>query len=262
MELADVLIEKKCKLFVSAVGTPPRHFVDKLHSAGILVMNMVGAVKHVKYALAAGADLICAQGGEGGGHTGDVPTSVLIPRVVDACKGKVSPLTGDPIIVVAAGGIFDGRGLAMALAMGAAGVWVGTRFVACSDSSASRYHQKLICEAGYNDTRRTIIYTGRPMRVFRTPFVESWEENRQEEIKRHTSKGIVPVPYGNEGGGVDPLPKGSTPKDWIKRRPWLMGACSGAIERVMTAQEIVDQMVDQAAEQLRVTSAMLVATKL
>lgn len=120
MTLADVMIEKKCKVFVCAVGTAPRHFVDKLHSAGILYMNMVGHVKHVKKALAAGADMICAQGGEGGGHTGDTPFSVLIPSVVDACKGKLSPVTGKPVVVVAAGGVYDGRGLAMALAAGAA----------------------------------------------------------------------------------------------------------------------------------------------
>jgi len=260
MELADVMIEKKVKVFVSAVGTAPRNFVDKIHSAGILYMNMVGHVKHVKKALAAGADMICAQGGEGGGHTGDTPFSVLIPSVVDACKGKISPVTGKPVVVVAAGGIFDGRGLAMALAAGASGVWVGTRFVACSDSSASPYHQKLICKAGYNDTRRTIIYTGRPMRVYRTPFVDSWEENRQVEIKKYTSKGIIPVPYGMEGEGVDPLPEDASQMDWIARRPWLMGACSGAIDKVLTAQEIVDQMVTQAVEQLSSTSAMLVTS--
>jgi len=69
--------------------------------------------------LAVGVDLICCQGGEGGGHTGEVPTSILIPKVVDAVRGAKSPLTGGPVLVVGAGGIFDGRGLAMALSMGA-----------------------------------------------------------------------------------------------------------------------------------------------
>merc|ERR1719487_2820352 len=104
-------------------------------------MNMVGAVKHVEKALAVGVDIICAQGGEGGGHTGDTATSILIPKVVDACRGRISPLTGKPVEVVAAGGIFDGRGLAMALAAGASAVWVGTRFVACEEAAAGPYHK-------------------------------------------------------------------------------------------------------------------------
>lgn len=107
---------------------PPKEVVDRLHKAGILVMNMIGAPKHVQKALDVGVDIICAQGGEGGGHTGDVPSSVLIPVVCDLVKGKKSAMNGQPILVVAAGGIFDGRGLAAALSWGAAGVWVGTRY--------------------------------------------------------------------------------------------------------------------------------------
>merc|ERR1719198_536904 len=87
-ELIDIMIEGGAKLFICAVGVPPVWVVEKLHSAGILVMNMVGHVKHVEKALAVGVDLICAQGGEGGGHTGDVATSILIPKVVDACRDR------------------------------------------------------------------------------------------------------------------------------------------------------------------------------
>ncbi|KAG8878147.1 hypothetical protein FRB97_002741, partial [Tulasnella sp. 331] len=122
-ELIDVIIDEKAALFVCAVGIPPKEVVDRLHKAGIPVMNMVGHPKHVAKALKVGVDLICAQGGEGGGHTGDIPTSLLVPACVDAVKGHKSPLNGKPIYVLAAGGIFDGRGLASALCYGAAGVW-------------------------------------------------------------------------------------------------------------------------------------------
>jgi NAD(P)H-dependent flavin oxidoreductase YrpB (nitropropane dioxygenase family) len=132
----------------SAVGIPPRWAVEKLHAANIPVMNMIGAPKHVEKALEAGVDLICAQGGEGGGHTGDVPTSILIPKVVDLCRGKRSQLTGQPIHVIAAGGIFDGRGLAMALAMGAQAVWVGTRFICATEAGAPKRHQDAVVHAG------------------------------------------------------------------------------------------------------------------
>merc|ERR1712157_611475 len=109
-ELIDIIIEQGAKLFVCAVGVPPKWAVEKLHAAKIPVMNMIGSPKHVSKCLEVGVDLICAQGGEGGGHTGEVATSLLIPKVVDACRGKMSPLTGKPVQVVAAGGIFDGRG--------------------------------------------------------------------------------------------------------------------------------------------------------
>merc|ERR1711988_591204 len=99
-ELVDIIIAEKAALFICAVGVPPKWAVDKFHAAGIPVMNMIGAVKHVDKALEAGVDIICAQGGEGGGHTGEIATSVLIPKVIDACKGKMSPLTGKPVMVV------------------------------------------------------------------------------------------------------------------------------------------------------------------
>ncbi|RYC58199.1 hypothetical protein CHU98_g8014, partial [Xylaria longipes] len=78
-ELVDVIIEGGAKLFVSAVGVPPKRVVDRLHAKGVLYMNMVGHPKHVRKACEVGADLICAQGGEAGGHTGDIPFSVLVP---------------------------------------------------------------------------------------------------------------------------------------------------------------------------------------
>ena len=144
--LIDIIIEEKAALFICAVGVPPKWAVEKLHSANIPVMNMIGAVKHVSKALEAGVDIICAQGGEGGGHTGDIPTSILLPEVVDACRGKTSSLTGGPILVVGAGGIFNGRGLASALSMGCSGVWVGTRFIASDEAGAGPTHKRRVVD--------------------------------------------------------------------------------------------------------------------
>lgn len=126
----------------------------------------------LKYQL--GVDIICAQGGEGGGHTGSTPFSILIPAVVDLCKNAKSPLTGQPVMVVAAGGISDGRGLAASLSYGAAGVWVGTRFVASEEASAPKKHKELVLSAGYDDTVKTLVYSGRPMQVRKTPYVAEW----------------------------------------------------------------------------------------
>jgi NAD(P)H-dependent flavin oxidoreductase YrpB (nitropropane dioxygenase family) len=158
-ELVDIIIESGAKLFVSAVGVPPKHVVERLHKAGILYMNMIGHPKHVQKALDAGADIICAQGGEGGGHTGDVPTTVLIPTVAKLCAGKKSPMTGQPVQVVAAGGLFNGNSLAAALMLGASGVWVGTRFILSDEAGAPKAHQEAVRTAGYEDNIRTIIFT-------------------------------------------------------------------------------------------------------
>lgn len=158
-ELVDIIIQSGAKLFVSAVGVPPRHVVDKLHNAGILYMNMIGHPKHVQKSLDAGADIICGQGGEGGGHTGDVPTTLLIPTVAKMCEGKKSPMTGLPVQVVAAGGLYNGQSVAASLMMGASAVWIGTRFVLSEEAGAPEAHQEAVRTAGFDDTVRTIIFT-------------------------------------------------------------------------------------------------------
>merc|ERR1719422_2734584 len=96
-EMIDIICASGCRLFVCAVGVPPRWCVDRLHAAGIPVMQMVGSPRHVRPALEAGVDIVCAQGTEGGGHTGDVASMVLLPQVVGMCRGRVSPLTGGPV---------------------------------------------------------------------------------------------------------------------------------------------------------------------
>jgi NAD(P)H-dependent flavin oxidoreductase YrpB (nitropropane dioxygenase family) len=245
-ELVDIVIEEKAALFVSAVGVPPKWAVDKLHAAGIPVANMIGSPKHVKYALEAGCDIICAQGGEGGGHTGEVATSILIPAVVDLCKGVKSPLTGGPVTVIAAGGIHDSRGMAMALALGASAVWVGTRFVAATEAGAPPVHQKGVVSAGYHDTIRTIIFTGRPMRVRKNEYIMDWENNRAAEIKELTNNGILPNNQEQEklGDEIDFKQK-------MMMNPLLMGQAAGAIQSVIPAKEIMEEMISGAVSILR-----------
>lgn len=239
-ELTEVIIRNKAALFVCAVGVPPKEMVDKLHKAGIAVMNMVGHPKHVAKALAQGVDIICAQGGEGGGHTGDTPFSVLIPACVDICKNAKSPLTGEPVMVIAAGGIADGRGLAAALSYGAAGVWVGTRFVASEEAGAPPKHKQELVSAGYDDTVRTLIYSGRPLSVRRTPYVDDWEKNRQTEITQLTSSGRIPHEVELE----------RHPEKSLPGRMWLMGKVAGMINDIKPAKDIVDEIVTTAAKSL------------
>ncbi|KAL1985227.1 hypothetical protein VTN96DRAFT_8143 [Rasamsonia emersonii] len=237
-ELIEVVISHGAKLFICAVGVPPERTIKRLHEAGILVMNMVGAPKHAEKALKLGVDIICAQGGEGGGHTGDIPFSVLIPAVVDVVKNYKSPMTGKTPLVVAAGGVSDGRSLAASLMLGASGVWVGTRFVASEESGASQQHKKAVVSAGFGDTIRTLVVSGRPLRVLPNEYIKKWEE-RPEEIARLTQQGIVPMMHDIDEGKED------------VDMPFLMGSVSAIIKDIKPARTIVEDMVKEAVEMLK-----------
>jgi len=255
-ELIDIVIESGATLFVSAVGIPPKWAVEKLHKNGIPVMNMIGSVRHVQKALDAGADMICAQGGEGGGHTGEVATTVLLPQVVDMCSKKTSALTGGPVMVVGAGGIYAGRGLAMALSLGASAVWVGTRFIASTESGAPQRHIDAVVGSTSESTMRTIIYTGRPLRIVKNDYALDWENNRQQEIIDLTTKGTIPVYHDaenrkDEEGAEDMLTKFS---------PLLMGQACGPTYDVKPAKEIVTEMVGDAIKIFRGRSAAVTTT--
>lgn len=235
-ELIDVTIKNGAKLFVSAVGVPPPHVIQKLHDAGILVMNMVGAPRHAIKALEAGVDIVCAQGGEGGGHTGDIANSILIPAIVDVAKRYKSPLTSEKATVVAAGGIYDGRGLASSLMQGAEGVWVGTRFVASTEAGCSQQHKEAVVTAGFSDTLRTLVVSGRPLRVRMNEYIQAWEDH-PEQIKALTDQGIVPMMKDMEDEKDVDL-------------PFLMGQVSGIISDIKPAKEIVEDMVTEAVKML------------
>lgn len=217
-------------------------------------MNMIGHPKHIKKCLDLGVDLICAQGGEGGGHTGDVPTSVFIPEAVKLVKGYKSPLTGEQVQIVAAGGIYSGESLAAMLAFGAAGVWVGTRFILSEEAGASKDHQEAVRTAGWDDNVRTIIFTGRPLRVRTNKYIQDWEENRSAEIKELTSKGILPVEHDLEKLGDD-----VDDEMMDNARPHLMGKVAAVVNQKKSAKEIVDELVNDAVKALRTSNALIVS---
>ncbi|KAK6442227.1 hypothetical protein LTR95_001529 [Oleoguttula sp. CCFEE 5521] len=251
-ELVSIIIDSGAKLFVSAVGVPPKHVVDRLHGAGILYMNMIGHPKHVQKCLDLGVDLICAQGGEGGGHTGDVPTTVLIPAVAALVKGKKSGL-GHQIQVVAAGGLYNGQSLAAALALGATAVWIGTRFILSEEAGAPKAHQEAVRTSGFDDNIRTIIFTGRPLRIRNNPYVNDWEVNRQAEIKELTAKGIIPVEHDLEKMGDD------VDDDTMDNaRPFLMGKVAALVNERKSAKAIIDEMVGDAVKVISDSSSAVV----
>ena len=247
--LVDVIIEEGARLFVSAVGVPPRHVIERLHDQGIVVMNMVGHPRHATKAFDAGVDVVCAQGGEGGGHTGEIPMSILVPACVDIAN-RYSPalLENQPGLVVAAGGIYDGRGLAAALALGAVGVWVGTRFVASAEAGCSEMHKRSVVSCGWEDTVRTLVVSGRPLRARRNEYLDEWEGERKGEVERLTREGVVPMERDLEEGEreVD--------------MPFLMGQVAAMVRDVKPARVIVEDMVAEAVECMGRGAGFIVVT--
>ncbi|WP_406351446.1 NAD(P)H-dependent flavin oxidoreductase [Streptomyces sp. NBC_00658] len=146
---------------------PSRELIAELKEAGVVVIPSVGARRHAEKVAAWGADAVIVQGGEGGGHTGEVATTVLLPQVVDAVA----------IPVVAAGGFHDGRGLVAALAYGAAGVAMGTRFLLTSDSTVPDAVKARYLAATVKDVTVTTAVDGLPHRMLRTDFVDSLEKS-------------------------------------------------------------------------------------
>jgi NAD(P)H-dependent flavin oxidoreductase YrpB (nitropropane dioxygenase family) len=161
---ADLLIAEGVRVASFALA-PRRDLMERLKDAGVVVMPSVGARRHAEKVAGWGADAVIAAGGEAGGHTGAVPTSLLIPQVVDAVD----------IPVVAAGGYFDGRGLVAALAYGAAGIAMGTRFLLTSDSPVPDEVKQVYLASGLTGTVVTTQVDGVPHRVLRTPLVERLE---------------------------------------------------------------------------------------
>jgi NAD(P)H-dependent flavin oxidoreductase YrpB (nitropropane dioxygenase family) len=167
-ERIDLMISAGVRVASFALA-PRQDMIRRLKDAGVIVIPSVGARRHAEKVAHWGADAIIVQGGEGGGHTGPIPTSLLLPQVVSAVD----------IPVVAAGGFFDGRGLVAALAYGAEGIAMGTRFLLTSDSPVADQVKQVYLGKTLTDTLVTTRVDGVPHRVLRTPLIEGLERSGQ-----------------------------------------------------------------------------------
>jgi len=169
----DLLIEQAVRV-ASFAQAPQEVLISRLHDGGVVVVPSIGAKRHAEKVLEWGVDAVLVQGGEGGGHTGSVPTSILLPQVVDTVAGRVP--------VIAAGGFFDGRGLVAALAYGADAIAMGTRFLLTSDSSVPQAVKDFYLGKGVTDTVVTVQVDGVPHRVLRTELVDRLESGRGKAL--------------------------------------------------------------------------------
>ena len=225
----EVIIAGGASSFIAGLGVP-LPIIERLKTAGLKVMVVCGAVKHAVKAEQAGCDAVICQGGEGGGHTGLVGTLPLVAQAVDAVS----------IPVVAAGGLHDGRGLAAALALGAQGVWMGTRFIASFEAHAGDLYRQAVLEAADEDTVRTRSYSGKPMRVRKNAWVDDWE-GRAADIQPFPQQAMISIQAGALGGiggqieGLD-----------ADKSCFAMGQSAGGIREVLPAGEIVARIMSEA----------------
>lgn len=166
VELARVSLQSDISLLVSALGTPPPDVIEACRAGGVKLGALVGNPRHAVRQIEAGMDILVAQGNEAGGHVGQVSTMVLVPQVVDVADGRP---------VLAAGGIADGRQVAAALALGAQGVWLGSLWLTTVESDIQPGLVDRLLAARSTDTSVSRSYSGKPVRLLRTPWVEAWE---------------------------------------------------------------------------------------
>lgn len=238
-EAVRVCLEERVPLICSGLGDPG-FMVEEAHAAGTKVLALTGNVKNARRMAQSGVDLVVAQGYEGGGHTGRVGTMALIPQVIDAVE---------PIPVLAAGGIGDGRGLAGALAMGCVGVWVGTRFLATKEAGSLEANKERIVEATDEDTVVSRVYTGKTLRAIRNRFHDLWD-----------SSGLDPLPFPTQA-----FLSSALVASFIEARKTdyvgvFAGQISGLIREIKPARQVLEDMVEEAADILtrRLPEAVIV----
>ncbi len=226
----------------------PSAYVSAADAAGVVVMQTVGSAAEARDAVAGGVHVVVAQGWEAGGHVwGQVATMPLVPAVVDAVA---------PVPVVAAGGIADGRGMAAALALGAAGVWIGTRFLASAESSAHEVYKQAVLGASVDGTAYTTLFDegweAAPHRVLRNSTYAGWEQAGQPP------RGSRP----SEGETVAHLPDGTAAvryADWepvdgatgeVEALAMYAGQSAGLVHAVKPAAVIVQELAEEAERAL------------
>jgi enoyl-[acyl-carrier protein] reductase II len=231
------IIDGGASMFVAALGVPTE-VIQMCHEAGVLVVNMCGKVRHAVAAVEAGCDLVVAQGTEAGGHTGLVATMPLVPQIVDA--------VGDRVPVAAAGVIFDGRGLAAALTLGADGVWIGTRFIATPEARVVPGYREGLLERGEDGTTVSRAYSGKPMRVLANEYTRYFEEHPDElqpfpmQMGRSFSDSALHLSTGPDGEAVDPA-----------KECYPAGQGTGAIHDIVPAADLVARIMQEADDALR-----------
>ncbi|TPE59063.1 nitronate monooxygenase [Sandaracinobacter neustonicus] len=228
----DVIIANGAKAFVAGLGVP-YPIVKQLKDAGVLVFAVVGKVDHAVKAEQAGCDGVIAQGTEGGGHTGQVASVALWPQVVDAVK----------IPVVAAGGLYDGRGLAAALAMGCQGVWMGTRFIASKEAHAGQAYKDAIVEMSEADTTISRGFTGKTLRALKNDTTDKFEKEQAKPFPAQVMESVQLNRLGPIAGITENIDRNF--------QCFAVGQGGGGVREVLSCAQIVQNTLSEAETTLK-----------
>ena len=222
----DVALDETVPVVIAGLGNPGP-FTAEAHKLGMKIMALCGNVKQGRDHAATGVDVVIAQGHEAGGHTGRIAGLVLIPAVVDAVAPKP---------VLAAGGIADGRGLVAALALGAQGIWIGTRFIATPEAYGHDNYKDKIVAIDEEGTVVTRAASGKPCRVIRNEFTREWDKRTAE---------IQPFPIQFERVGK-PMAIRAREQGDIEHGSAACGQRAGLIHGVMPVRDVIARLVDEA----------------
>jgi len=230
--LMDVAFSYPIGLIVNALGSPPPDMVARAREHGVKVAALAGKAAHAVRHVAAGVDLVIAQGYEAGGHTGDIATMVLIPEIVDAVA---------PVPVLAAGGIGSGRQMAAALALGAEGVWCGSVWLTTEEAETHPLVKQKFLAATSSDTLRSRSKTGKPARQLRSAWTDEWDSA--------ASPGPLPMPLqpiliGEASVRIDRAAKDLS-SGAGQLANYFVGQVVGSMNEVKPAARVVLEMVEQ-----------------
>lgn len=266
-QIVELILDNRAQVRAVSFGRGPNaKMIGRFRDAGILCVPTVGAVKHARKMVELGVDMITVQGGEGGGHTGSVPTTVLLPQVLDAVD----------VPVIAAGGFGDGRGLAAALAYGAVGIAMGTRFLLTQESPVPDSAKAAYLKAGTDGILVTTKLDGIPQRMIRTPLMERIEKSgplamwlrafeaglamkRQtgaswlellKAARSMTAHGDMPLKQAMMAATTPMLIQKAVVDGDTEHGVMATGVVAGRISEVATCQQLVDSIMDEARARL------------
>jgi len=248
LEVLEVSFRHPIRLIANALGVPPRAMIEMGRKHGVPVAALVGAKEHALRQVAAGVDILVVQGTEAGGHCGEVSTMVLVPEVIKAIK----PIRDVPVL--AAGGIMTGRQMAACMAMGAAGVWTGSVWLATVESETSEIFRQKLIAASSRDAVRSRGRTGKPARQLRSVWTDAWDRDPE-------SPGPLPMPLQSivSRDAFDSIDRSAAAGNVraYELVSYFVGQGVGLIDSVKSASAVVQEFKEDFAEAVEHINALV-----